>query len=931
MDANGPANGNSYRRRAREARARVAALRAEAEARLLESWGVEPQPGYPTSWYGPFDAGRNWGLPPAWLWHGGRDARQDGADRPFVWHEVDLDRGRGLARWLATKNLWAVGTLNTLVNYAVKTGYKWECVPAAGMEQDRTALVLARLAQRVIDEFADLNTLPFWEREAFTTSRRDGECFYRFFTQDDGTTLLRPVLPEQVRQPLGSPASCTFGIETDPRDVLRPLTYYVDYEAGAPDGYARDDYEDVPADEMAHLKLNVDAVVKRGLSDFYCCHESFDELSKLLRNMRITAGIQSAVAWYERFPTVATDTLGGLAGARRDLNRPPLTDPLSGRQLNYERFEPGQVRLINGNREFIPAPLAQNTTQHISILQACLRALGRRWDMPEYMASGDASNANYASTLVAGSPFVNAVECEQARYLVHFRRWQMAALKNAAAAGRFQLGGRAWAFEDVMRLVAVHGTPPAVAVANRQAEAMQDLQDLAAGVTSLQVVRGKRGLDSAKVEQDLREQPPTRVVGRATDVDPSGNPVGPGGGVRESLLREGFTGVITDSLGRKVRYVDGRRVKGPAPARGKGGTGPPSAPAPPPAPALPEVPDLPPPPAVDTSPLPPPPAGVLDTAAPIAGRLAAATHLHEAAARLKALHEHEGRLGEGYKALVGQADVLGKEAQGVLAEAQALADSPGGAAGKARYSRLLLEASTMFGRASALRGRALEFESERQKVRAAARDALKRMASAETPTAVAAPLGRSADTPGLRAAADAATGFLGGLVGKGPGGEDLPRYYVTVVPGKTRAHYEDRGHTINAGHGGQSAGVIAHEIGHGIEYKMPGAQAAAQEFVRYRLGGEAPVKLKDVFPGGSYGDDETGARDDFGRVFDGSGAYYVGKTYPDGGTEVVAMGVQALYEDPARFAAADPEYFAFTLGVLRGELRNAPNEVIVTT
>jgi hypothetical protein len=388
-------------------------------------------------------------------------------------------------------------------------------------------------------------------------------------------------------------------------------------------------------------------------------------------------------------------------------------------------------------------------------------------------------------------------------------------------------------------------------------------------------------------------------------------------------------GATKEALVERIK----EHVVGLKPARGKGAAGPPPAPAKGKAPGLPplvlpEVPDLPPPPAVDTSPLPPPPAGALDTAIPIAGRLAAATHLREAARRLLALHEHEGRLGEGYKVLGGQADALGEEARGVLAEAETLAKSRG-AAGKERYSGLLLRASAMFDRASALRGRALELSHEREKAREAARAALKRMASADRPTTVGAAVGRSADSPRLRPAIDAATGFLDGLAGKGPGGEDLPRYHVTIEPGKTRAHYNDHDHTVNAGHEGQSAGVIVHEVGHGMEYKMPGAQAAALEFLRYRLKGEAPVRLKDVFPGGIYRDNETGAKDDFGRYFEGSGAYYVGKVYPDGGTEVVSMGVQALYEDPARFAAADPEYFAFTLGVLRGELRNRPDEVIV--
>jgi hypothetical protein len=43
---------------------------------------------------------------------------------------------------------------------------------------------------------------------------------------------------------------------------------------------------------------------------------------------------------------------------------------------------------------------------------------------------------------------------------------------------------------------------------------------------------------------------------------------------------------------------------------------------------------------------------------------------------------------------------------------------------------------------------------------------------------------------------------------------------------------------------------------------------------------------------------------------------YCGRIYGEGGTELVSMGLQLLCEDPARLMA-DPDYFAFTLGVIK--------------
>ena len=50
-------------------------------------------------------------------------------------------------------------------------------------------------------------------------------------------------------------------------------------------------------------------------------------------------------------------------------------------------------------------------------------------------------------------------------------------------------------------------------------------------------------------------------------------------------------------------------------------------------------------------------------------------------------------------------------------------------------------------------------------------------------------------------------------------------------------------------------------------------------------------------------------------------ALYAGKHNKSGTTEILSMGVEGLYNDPIAFAQNDPEWFAFTLGVLDGSLR----------
>jgi hypothetical protein len=117
--------------------------------------------------------------------------------------------------------------------------------------------------------------------------------------------------------------------------------------------------------------------------------------------------------------------------------------------------------------------------------------------------------------------------------------------------------------------------------------------------------------------------------------------------------------------------------------------------------------------------------------------------------------------------------------------------------------------------------------------------------------------------------------------------------------------------------------TAVHEIGHGIEYEMPGAQAACLEFLKHRVGNEPLQKLRDVLPSSSYADWEEGRKDKFDAAF-GDSAWYVGKKEMGGATEILSMGVEKLYSSPAEFAAKDPEYFQFIVGILNGELRNNP-------
>jgi hypothetical protein len=518
---NGNGNGKAasleeVRDQTRLARARARLAEANHEAKLWESYGVGQSLGW-GDLVNPFylrrdDFGTAW-LP---LGQGGPHARQGGRNSPFVINDADLDAQRALARWLATKNDLAIGALNTICNLTVKKGYEWEARPAKGYEKNPAAHQLAAKVQRVIDTHADVNGLAEREYESCWRAVRDGEVFTRHFDQGDGSTVVRFVLPEQVRDPGNFGEETSFGVRCEPDDVITPLEYCITYDGT--------DYDFAPAEEICHLKRNVDEEIKRGLSDFYSCGDGFDGIFKLLRNMRHNGAVMAGIAWIEEFEGATAAQIAAHQTALKDLNYPTVEDPVTGRTAETQHITPGKIIRVKKGKKYLPPPLAGNTTNFIEIVQACLRSIGVRWGFPEYFISGDASNNNYASILVTGSPLVNGIECQQARFGRLFQRWRWIAIRNACAAGLLP------DFELVQRVIDLHYTPPQVAVANDGEMADVDHKDIAGGIMSKQTRAARRGLDWEQEKKFMAEEPPTRVAARAFDLDPQGNPVGGKGG-----------------------------------------------------------------------------------------------------------------------------------------------------------------------------------------------------------------------------------------------------------------------------------------------------------------------------------------------------------------------------------------------------------------
>lgn len=133
-----------------------------------------------------------------------------------------------------------------------------------------------------------------------------------------------------------------------------------------------------------------------------------------------------------------------------------------------------------------------------------------------------------------------------------------------------------------------------------------------------------------------------------------------------------------------------------------------------------------------------------------------------------------------------------------------------------------------------------------------------------------------------------------------------------------RAHYELAGIYTAKGDGPE---IHAHEYGHHLEEKDD-VRGRVQDFARERFGSEPYKDMRDVDPRGGYKKgEESGRKDDMAKAFTvpnpEAHAYYSGKSYSGGRSEVLSMGLEQLYRDPVHLAKADPQYFSLIVGALQ--------------
>jgi capsid protein len=329
-------------------------------------------------------------------------------------------KSREFDRWDAH----AHGILGNMVNYIMGKGLQIQ-----PMSDDPMIWYTWR-------EFAtaERNKWTLKQFEIIRRTFRDGEIFLRLFTKDadgkvTGKTTVRFLDPLLIRHPTESEGglkddpneSIKNGVVTDPEDVEDVKGYqYMDR-------VNRTKYETIPAEEVIHIKLNADSDQKRGEPGLQTLLKYFRHYEQWLENRIILNKMRTAIVLIKEVSGTPTE----VANMSKSL---PLAQRQTPGETKQKNIRPGTVITAGPGIKYNMLSANINASDVKEDGRNIILAMAAGMNMPEYIF-GDASNANYASTMIAESPFVKMIQFFQVFFEFHFQRLYKAVIQNAVEGG----------------------------------------------------------------------------------------------------------------------------------------------------------------------------------------------------------------------------------------------------------------------------------------------------------------------------------------------------------------------------------------------------------------------------------------------------------------------------------------------------------------
>jgi capsid protein len=289
-------------------------------------------------------------------------------------------------------------------------------------------------------------------------------------------------------------------VETPEHDVQDALAYWIVEEPSVSWTPNR-----VPADEIVHIRFNVDRTAKRGYPTLIPVRRNLLRADKLLQNMSTLAQVQATFALIRKHKQYSASAVQTWQQGRADI---AVSDPVSGNQRFLQRYLPGTILDVpeQTDYEFPAAKVPADSL--VAVLQAELRAVAARLVLPEYMLTSNAENANYASTLVAEAPAVKHFERLQRQLARKFGDGRYGGPGQCGALWRVLEYAVEWGTlpRAVLQRISVHVEPPSPVARDRDKETARAASLNKAGVLSKATWSKWEGVDHAREKRQIEQE-----------------------------------------------------------------------------------------------------------------------------------------------------------------------------------------------------------------------------------------------------------------------------------------------------------------------------------------------------------------------------------------------------------------------------------------
>jgi len=305
------------------------------------------------------------------------------------------------------------------MNYAIGSGMTYSAAIAKKEDGQRRSDEDIRALGNEIDEYfrawAKRNNWTNKQREIVERGKTDGETYLRFLTRDND---LKPSFlnPEDIRDPEPNtlwPLGVQFA-----KGFVEDVIFY----AWTPDQSASEVREWIPAGEVTRWFFLGSPSTIRGIPPLIPALKRVRQYEGWLGDRILLNKVRARVAVVKSYAAASPTQIEAMQKAQASGT---TIDPKSGKTISHQQIKAGSIVHTGANIEwkYLTPNVQANDVRHDG--RQILLDLAASVGQPEFAVTMDASNANFASTMVAEAPGIKEWEAEQSICMIGFEEvWQ---------------------------------------------------------------------------------------------------------------------------------------------------------------------------------------------------------------------------------------------------------------------------------------------------------------------------------------------------------------------------------------------------------------------------------------------------------------------------------------------------------------------------